>query len=120
MRRLVVAPRAQRDIHIIIQQSRDRHGSRAADRYRRLIDLALTQLCNDVVPLSSKPADIGNLRLYALRFAARGLPLANTVRAPVHVIAYQFDDRRVDIVRILHEAMDLPRHLEGATPRNDE
>lgn len=34
------------------------------------------------------------------------------MRAPVHVVVYLYDAERLRITRLLHEAMDLPHHLE--------
>jgi plasmid stabilization system protein ParE len=36
------------------------------------------------------------------------------------VIAYRFNDERVRIIRVLHEAMDLPRHLGRSVGLEDE
>ena len=36
------------------------------------------------------------------------MPAAERVRSPPHVVVYRFDEERVQIVRVLHEAMDLP------------
>ncbi len=111
MRALHVARRARRDIDLILWTSHDRHGARAAERYRRLIARALTDLREDPGRPSSRSAEVGDLRLYALRIAARGMPPTGRESDPPHVIAYRFDEARVEIVRILHEAMDLPAHL---------
>ena len=111
MRRLEVARRARRDIDLILWTSHDRHGPRAADRYRRLIAEALSQLREDPARASSRSAGIGDLRLYALRVAGRAADPADRVGEPPHVVIYRFDDARVEIVRVLHEAMDLPGHL---------
>ncbi len=37
------------------------------------------------------------------------------LKAPVgsHVIFYQVSENQIDIIRILHKAMDFSRHLEG-------
>ncbi|MDO8296772.1 MAG: type II toxin-antitoxin system RelE/ParE family toxin [Caulobacter sp.] len=109
-----MARHAQRDIDRILWTSADRHGPRAADRYRRLIARSLTDLRHDPARPSSRSAAFADLRLYALRVAARSLAPADKVRAAVHVVVYRFDDRQVEIVRVLHEAMDLPRWLEQA------
>jgi toxin ParE1/3/4 len=115
MKRLFVAPLAQRDIGRILEESLERHGSRAAIRYETLIGLAFAELRRDPEPPASKSADAGDLRLYALRFAVRRAKTGGGVRSPVHVIAYRFDDQRVEIVRLLHEAMDLPHHLSSGS-----
>jgi len=111
VRTLEVARRARRDIDLILWTSHDRHGARAADRYRRLIAKAIEDLRADPGRPSSRATGIGDLRLYALAVAAQGMPPTSRVGDPPHVIVYRFDDRRVEIVRVLHGAMDLPTHL---------
>ncbi|MDI1365096.1 MAG: type II toxin-antitoxin system RelE/ParE family toxin [bacterium] len=119
MRRLDIARKARRDIDHLLWESRQLHGPRAAERYQRLISLAFTDLCSDPRRPRSKPGEIGDLRLYALRAPARRLKGADRVNAPPHVIAYRFDDDRVIILRLLHEAMDLPDHLRRAARIED-
>ena len=41
------------------------------------------------------------------------------MRAPPHIVVFRFDDQMVEIVRLLHEAMDLPRHLDLAAKTDD-
>ena len=111
MRRLFVAPRALRDIDATLATSETRHGRHAAGRYRRLIALAIEALHEQPDRPAAYSAEVDDLRLYALRAAARQLGAQAQVRSPSHVIAFRFDDHTVEIVRLLHEAMDLPRHL---------
>jgi toxin ParE1/3/4 len=111
MRQLDVARNARRDIDMLLWESRMRHGPRAADRYRRLIDTALIDLRQDPSRPTASRFEGTDLWLYALRASARRLAAAHRVGDPPHVIAYRFDEERVRIVRVLHEAMDLPRHL---------
>jgi toxin ParE1/3/4 len=108
MRALLVAPRAQRDIDAAL-----------TDSAARLITLAIEALHKRPDRPSAQPSEFGDLRLYALRVAARQLSAHEPVRSPPHVIAYRFDDQTVEIVRLLHEAMDLPRHLERAVGSED-
>jgi toxin ParE1/3/4 len=111
MRRLDVARHARRDIDSLLWKSRSRHGVRAAERYRRLIDAAFADLRMDPARPAANPLEGTPLWLYALRHSARRLAAALRVHEPPHMIAYRFDDEHVLIVRVLHEAMDLPRHL---------
>jgi toxin ParE1/3/4 len=111
MRRLFVAPRAQRDIDATLADSATRHGRNTANRYRRLIALAIEALHEDPDRPAARHAEIGDLRLYALRVATRQLGASELVRSPPHVVVFRFNDQTVEIVRLLHEAMDLPSHL---------
>ena len=111
MRKLLVAPRAQRDIDAALHDSAERHGLNAARRYRQLIILTIQALHEHPGRPAARPIGAGDLRLYALRNAARQLDLSAPVRAPSHLVVFRFDEEVVEIVRLLHEAMDLPRHL---------
>ncbi|ALL14426.1 type II toxin-antitoxin system RelE/ParE family toxin [Caulobacter henricii] len=119
MRRLEIARKARRDIDHLLWESQKLHGPRAAERYQRLISVAFSDLRSDPACPTSRPGEIGDLRLYALRVPARRLKGADRVSAPPHVVAYRFDDDRVMILRLLHEAMDLPDHLRLAASAED-
>jgi len=51
------------------------------------------------------------LRLYHLRLARLRLPAPNRIARPRHVLVFRSDGEVVDVVRILHDTMDLPRHM---------
>lgn len=114
-RALRVAPRAQSDIDRILGESAERHSLRAANRYRRLIALAIKELRQEPERIGTKPSGLGDLRLYPLRFAAGRLVGQEMVRAPPHILVYRFDAEELEIVRLLHQAMDLPQHLHALT-----
>lgn len=120
MRKLLVAPRAQRDIDAALTESVARHGRNAARRYRQLIALAIEALHARPDRPAAHSADVGDLRLYALRVAARQLDASAPVRSPPHVVVFRFNDQTVEIVRLLHESMDLPRHLGRSVGLEDE
>ena len=63
MRRLVVAPRARRDIDAALTDSAERHGGGAARRYRRLITLAIDALHERPDRPAAASAEVGDLRL---------------------------------------------------------
>ncbi len=111
MRRLSVTDAAQRDIQDIYWTSQDRHGLEAARRYRSLVALALDDLQQEPNRPTSKAVGIASLRLYALRIPARRLARQDAVRSPPHLVIYRYDELEVEIVRVLHAAMDLPHHL---------
>lgn len=120
MRRLEITATARRDIDVILETSGSRHGAGAASRYRRLIGLAFSELRRDPRRLGSQDPRIADLRLYALRHPARRLPPAQAVRAPPHVVVYRHDLERVEIIRLLHQAMDLPRRLQAIEGGGDD
>ena len=63
--------------------------------------------------LGARAAPARDLRLYPLRLAAPNQPAAQRVKSPAHVVLYRFDDNAVQIVRVLHAAMDLPARLRA-------
>ena len=115
MRRLVVAPRAQRDLDDILARSDELFGDAAAERYRRLIDHAVANLLADPERLgvrieSGLPAWA---RLYPLRLASRGAALADRVSRPRHLLIFRYTDRELRLIRVLHERMNVGSHLGG-------
>ena len=111
MRRLVITAAARRDIQQALWTSEDRHGDAAARRYRTLIELAIEEIRQSPDRPTSKSAQVADLRLFPLKLSARRLPANQVVRTAPHVLVYRFDVGSVEVVRLLHAAMDLPRHL---------
>lgn len=104
---------AQADVRDVLRESRSQFGPLARSRYRLLIQTAYRDLAENpdrpgVKHLPGIPPDI---RLYPLRYSRDRVPRADRVRAPSHIIAFRHDDTRVEIVHLLHEAMDLPGRL---------
>ncbi|MBS0297602.1 MAG: type II toxin-antitoxin system RelE/ParE family toxin [Proteobacteria bacterium] len=113
MIRLVIAPRARRDIDTILLESAGGFGELVADRYRRLIGQALRDLESDPDRLGVKqrldlPAGI---ETYHLRHS-RGRTGVEQVRRPRHLLVLRREPERLVLIRVLHDAMDLVRHLD--------
>ncbi len=111
MRRLFVAGAAQADIEDILEFSRATHGAEAARRYLVLIHQGIADVWREPGRPTCTTDEPGGLRHYPLRLAARRLARADNVRSAPHLIVYRYDEAMVEIVRLLHAAMDLPRHL---------
>jgi toxin ParE1/3/4 len=113
LRRLEVARAAQLDIATILHWSRTEFGAEAAERYRKLLAAAITKLRSDPLPSSVRalPNLDVELRSYHLRHAAKLTTEAGRVRRPRHFIIFRADAEVLQIVRVLHESMDLPRRL---------
>lgn len=111
--RLVVAPDAEGDFDEIIRTSADAFGEIAAHRYRLLIQQALV----DVLARPDRPTTPGvsdDLRLYPIRHSPLRVPVPDRVGQPRHVLVYRQDAEHLEIVRILHDRMDIPAALNGA------
>lgn len=110
--RLVVAPDAEGDFDEIIRTSAEAFGEAAAHRYRLLIQQAYA----DVLARPDRPKARGlpdALRLYPIRHSRLGVPVPDRVGQPRHVLVYRQDANLLEIVRILHDRMDIPAALSG-------
>lgn len=96
MTRYVLSPRAQADIEDIWFYTVKHWSVDQAERYLRLIQIEIGNLASD--PLRGRACD-------EIRLGYR------KSHAGAHVIFYRVEDRRIDVVRILHQRMDFERHL---------
>ena len=112
--RLTVSARA--DILNILDRSEVEFGVAVRTRYERLIATALRDLAEAPErPGSAARPELGDdLRTWHLRGSrerARGPD--GIVRRPRHLMLYTIvDDRTVGVLRVLHDVMELQRHLE--------
>ena len=84
-------------------------GADARDRYRELISLALNAIASGVARGATvRPEPCDGVVLYHLR-RARGEPVI--VQSPRHFLVYRFEDETAIILRMLHDAMDLPSRM---------
>jgi toxin ParE1/3/4 len=113
--RVVLSPLASSDIRAALIWSRERFGERAAARYRDLLKQALRDIAADPErPGSRERPDLaGGIRTYHVAYsrdhARAGL---RVVKKPRHVLVYRRrGDDAINVVRVLHDARDLERHL---------
>jgi toxin ParE1/3/4 len=110
MRRLVIAPLALREARDALQRSRNVFGSRAARAYEALIRRAYKLLCAD-------PRRAGVQRREDLPRAPRVFHLRHArtrgaaPKQPRHFIVFTYDDTTLTVLRVLHDSMDIPRHV---------
>jgi toxin ParE1/3/4 len=113
--RIVLAPAARSDIREALMWIQERFGERGAARYRDLLKQALRDVAADPERLGSKerPDLARGVRTYHLFFSrdrARGS--LGVVKKPRHFLVYRRRGEAViDVVRVLHDARDLERHL---------
>ena len=93
--RLKLREDASRDLDEIYDYSLAAHGSDQAERYLRGLWAAMDGLC--IYPYSWPVSD--------LRPGLRSLSVA------MHCIFYRIEGDAIVIVRVLHKAMDIGRHL---------
>lgn len=102
MARIVRSPRAKRDIIEALAYTMERWGAEQARKYADLIEEALVVLAND--PERGKPRDDVRAGIRAFHIAQRGRPAR-------HIVFYRVRANNVEIVRLLHDAMDFAQHL---------
>lgn len=89
--------RARRDLKEIWRYTSENYGDEQADRYLAAIDEAIKRLCEDpLLGVDFGDAQIGYRRLRVAR----------------HRVFYVIRGDRIEIVRILHERMDVDRQLD--------
>ena len=106
---------AQGDIADALAWSQERFGELARLRYERLIVAAL----RDVASAPERPGsqvrpELGaGVRSWHLRLSrAHVEPSVDVVRRPRHFLIYRFETDLVEVGRMLHDAMELARHLD--------
>ena len=87
--------RAREDLREIAAYSAERHGEAVAADYLRAIDRALELLC-DFPELGAAHAEREGVRSY---------PVGQ------HRVYYRPDAQKLNVLRVLHKAMDVGRHL---------
>ena len=110
MRRLVLTSPAHRAFKDILRHSRDRFGDVVRDRYLRLLIRAFADLRADPQRRGVQSGP-GRLHRYHLRHSRRAIPASDRIARPRHFIVFRFDAETVEVIHLLHEAMDLPARL---------
>lgn len=105
---------ARRDMIAVMRWSRREFGEDAASRYDALLTQAFTDLRQDAErPGSQQRPDLGEgVFVYHLRFSRdRSRSALGVVNRPRHFVIYNRQDGVIEILRVLHDARDLQRHL---------
>lgn len=102
MARIVRSPLAKRDIVDIIAFTKRRWGADQARTYGALITDALSAIASN--PAVGRPRDDIRPGLRSYHVGRRGRPAR-------HVVFYIVDGGKVQIARVLHDAMDFAQHL---------
>jgi toxin ParE1/3/4 len=103
MARLLRSPQAKRDITEVLQYTKERWGNAQARAYGELIKEALVAIAND--PERGRARDDVRPGIVALHINQRGRPAR-------HILFYRIGTTgRVEILRLVHDAMDVELHL---------
>ena len=114
--RVRLSPSARSDIREALIWSREHFGKIAAARYQKLIQQAIADIAGDPdrPGARERPELAPGTRTYHLFFSrervgGRGI----TVKQPRHFLVYRPRQDGIDVVRVLHDARDLARHVPG-------
>jgi toxin ParE1/3/4 len=116
LRRLTLSQAAADDIASLLDYSTEQFGSAARQRYEVLIATGLEDLRSDALRSASIDRPELGVRTYHLRHCRmRATSSVGAVGAPRHILVYEVSaDELVRIIRVLHDAMELERHLPKA------
>lgn len=104
---------AAHDRFQIILRSIEKFGVAAAERYSILIDRAIFDIASD--PERAGSMSVRNVqpgvRSYHIALSRKRVTGRRVVE-PRHCLVYKVSGNVVEILRILHDSMDMTRHLE--------
>lgn len=103
---------AQFDIESVLEWSQANFGASARRRYQALIAAAVRDVSSDPkrAGCQARPELGEGVYSWHLRMS-RGRSEADPVQHPRHFLIYRIDNEVVVIGRVLHDAMDLARHV---------
>ena len=117
MLRYRLSDAAQIDVINLLAWTHEQFGEAARLRYQRLIVAAL----RDVATQPDRPGSIARpelgagVRSWHLRLSRdRAATGAEAVRRPRHFLIYRLEPALLVVGRVLHDAMELARHLDSA------
>ena len=109
MWQVVLSGEAERDFVRILTYTADTFGPRQAEIYE-------TTLISAIALLGVDPETLGSVGREELRPGIRSLHVARNGRRGRHVIMYRTKPHQmIEVVRILHDAMDFARHIPPET-----
>lgn len=115
MARFRLSPEATHDIEAILAWTHSQFGALVRLRYEELLVQAILDLAED----SCRPGTLARSELakgaqtYHLRYSRNQVSRSvGRIRKPRHFLLYRVaDDGCLEIGRVLHDSMDLARHL---------
>jgi len=124
MRTVRISAPADADITDILVWSAEHFGPSVQARYAQLMDRAIRDLADDAERLGSRvrPELGAGYRTYHLALSReRARDPSGIIGRPRHFLLYRVvGATHLEIVRVLHDAMDLDRHLPDDLPPGDD
>lgn len=102
--KLLISASARRDIAEALRQSNRRWGSEQREKYRLLIKNALVELLEQSQHSADRARDEIHPGIHTLHIGRRGRPGR-------HFIVYRTPQGDIQVIRLLHDAMELSRAL---------
>jgi toxin ParE1/3/4 len=106
---------ALKDIIEVLAWSEDKFGVRARLRYEELIEAAIRDIVKDSsrLGIKSRPELGSKIKTYHLTCSRKHVRDSSPiVKKPRHIIVFRFvSDKQIEIVRVLHDAMEIKKHL---------
>lgn len=113
-----ISEKALIDISDILKHSHARFGASARTRYQGLLLTAIKDLALTPTRVGSNMRDelgVGLRSFHVTYSRARAADLYGMMHSPRHVVLYRIaDDQVIEIVRVLHDAMEARFHLPDA------
>ncbi|WP_449123951.1 type II toxin-antitoxin system RelE/ParE family toxin [Pseudomonas viridiflava] len=110
-----ISSSARADIVDILRISQTKFGDQARQRYQTLILTALQALASAPYCIGSQDRDelAPGLRSYHLVYSRQQAKHPHgTVKSPRHIVIYRVaNDDVIEVVRLLHDAMEVQLHL---------
>ena len=114
-RKVILAPAAEEDIAAILGWSVETFGDAASRRYGALIVQAIMDLAKQPTRAGVHERPEISVRLCSYHLAHSRVhirPVAERVASPRHFVMFRIrNDGGLEIVRILHDSMDLARYV---------
>lgn len=113
MRQIRLSDSAQQDITDLLAQSEAMFGPNARERYASLIVAALRDTAADDEELVTtlRPELGPDVRTWHLA-RSRATSPGGLVKRPRHLLVYRLDGETMQVATVLHDSMDLPRHVD--------
>jgi len=114
MQRYVLSQRAASDIDEILIWSLKTFGPQTGERYEILLHQAMVDVAHDPqLKGSFLLEELGpGIRIYHLRHSRTNVAEEkDRVKSPRHFLVYRLEGEQFEFVRILHDAMELKRHI---------
>ncbi len=112
---LILAPAAKQDMEAVLRWTQEEWGEQARLRYEALLVRAVIDVATnpDLLGSSRRPEIAASARTYHLTHSRTHVAIeVGRVKRPRHFLLYRTRrDGIVEIGRVLHESMDIAKHL---------